>query len=233
MDITHESICEPVGILPWVQYFSMFVVIDSFLTGLFLGAGMNTAYDKKTRWFLLHSIGNAITMFTIWDEVILGITHPDDMYQMSTNHKGTIIVYTLHMYHSLFFKLTLQDWIHHIVFVFMGLTYSLLYQPFLAAALPLATINGIPGMIDYFLISMVRLNLVDRKRQKIVNAEINCWFRCPYGLFMSGCAYVSMIKHDEWSGLPGIVFVVLNSIYYGNQAVINTVMCNYPKLKKD
>ena len=187
-------------------------------------------FDKKTRWFLLHSIGNVFTVYVIWDELIIGLTNPIWLYQLPTKHRGFMVVFSLHLYHMIRFKLTYQDWIHHVVFVFLGLTYSVIYQPYIVTSLPFLSLNGIPGTVDYFLISLVREGLFERQRQKNINAFINCWFRCPYGIFISGCGYVSMLTNDRWAGIPCIIFVIINSIYYCNQAVKNAVQTKHIKV---
>ena len=128
----------------FLKYLLFVGIIDTLLYIPFRLLGKRTEFDKKTRWFLLHSACNMYTVYVIWDELVEGFTYPLTMYTSPTHHRGFMLVFNLHLYHMLRFKLTFQDWIHHVVFVFLGLTYSVIYQPYIVMSLPFLSLNGIP-----------------------------------------------------------------------------------------
>lgn len=87
--------------------------------------------------------------------------------------------------------------------------------------MPLISLCGLPGAIDYFLLALVRMGKIKKGSEKKVNALLNLWFRMPYGILLCGMALVSIIEYNKWECLPCVLFVFYNSIYYGIMVIVN------------
>ena len=181
--------------------------------------------DVKTRWFLLHIVGNVMTVVAIWDEVFIIIVDPLQAYVMPTRYLGYCVVVTLHCYHIVFFKMRPADWFHHLVFVGGGFGSAVILQPYIISSMPLFSLNGLPGALDYAMLVAVRLGRMKRLDHKWWNARINTWFRCPYSVMVCGVGYVGMVEHGTWQCAPCLILVLWNAVHYGEQAVENATYC--------
>ena len=94
-------------------------------------------------------------------------------------------------------------------------------QPYIISPMPLLTLNGVPGAIDYTLLFFVKQGVVEKSTEKYVNALLNSWFRNPVSIFIVGMGYCGIVQHQRWECIPCLLFVVFNSVYFGNQAIIN------------
>ena len=86
----------------------------------------------------------------------------------------------VHAYHLLAFKdLTLDDWVHHLVFggtiCFVGLVFN--SGPLLSVLA--FFLSGLPGGLDYLMLTLVKHELMERLTEKRWNARINVWIRSP------------------------------------------------------
>ena len=55
-------------------------------------------------------------------------------------------------------------------------------------------LTGLPGCIDYFLLGLVKLNILDKLKEKQINVYINNWIRGPGCVIGSAFTYVSWIN---------------------------------------
>jgi len=85
--------------------------------------------------------------------------------------------------------------------------------------------TGLPGMIDYTVLALVKNGRVMRLTQKKIYSYINPYVRMPGGTFAASLilqdAFQSGgdVKHYTCLALATIVFT--NSAYYGKQAIEN------------
>ena len=95
----------------------------------------------------------------------------------------------VHVYHMLAFKLSGPEYFHHLLFIpTLGFPGQLFdwgamgnFQAFF--------ISGLPGGIDYYLLSVG----YDRLEQKHISANLNIWCRMP-GLLVCGLLlYISLL----------------------------------------
>ena len=177
--------------------------------------------DPKARYFLLHAVCNLATVVLSFDDVMRFFANPLDAYVLPTRFYGLVVGLCLHAYHCLFFKMSSDDVFHHSVFALFGGCYTYAFQPYIVTSVPLMSMNGIPGMIDYTLLAGVRLGYVRKETEKELNATINTWFRCPYGVLVVGIGIPSLMQQRRWECVPCMLVALYNSIYYGRQAVEN------------
>ena len=116
------------------------------------------ARHTQARWFGLHVVANLwITMFCIPDVAFMLADPLGALADGRTNHWPTSLVFSVHLYHMLFFSgLHWIDWLHHILMVVVG-------APLLITGEmgPLMNFNnffmcGLPGGLDYAMLYAVR-----------------------------------------------------------------------------
>lgn len=180
-------------------------------------------YHEKTRWFLLHSISNIIVLYYIWDEFWIGLYDFTKIYSELTDNKAYGIVIALHIYHIILYSISEEDKFHHLWFAIGGALFTIMIQPYIGTSMALITLNGIPGAIDYFLLVLVRLKYINKLVEKKINAQLNLWFRMSYSIFLSGISFASLIINKQYICFPCLGIILWNSIYYGNQSIVNAV----------
>ena len=87
-------------------------------------------------------------------------------YTAPTKYRGYIVVVALHVFHAIFYEMRGPDWFHHIVFVGMGSAITVLVQPYVISTVPLLSLNGLPGAIDYLMLVCVRTGRMQRMTEK-------------------------------------------------------------------
>ena len=120
----------------------------------------------------------------------------------TVNHWPSCLVFSIHLYHMLFFKnLQWIDWLHHILMVVIGA--PLLITGELG---PLMNFNhffmcGIPGGLDYAMLFAVKHGWMSPLREKQYNSSINVWFRAPFLIIAATFAYIQNFIQD---GVPTV-----------------------------
>ena len=143
----------------------------------------------------------------------MGLIEPLYLYLYPTNFIGYSVIVSLHLYHCIFFNLNKQDIFHHILFVLIGCGYTILYQPYIASSMPLVSLHGIPGMIDYFLLFLVHIGKFELLEQKRISSLLNTWFRGPFSVYICGLAYTSILYHKRYECIFCVIIVFLNESY--------------------
>ena len=83
-----------------------------------------------------------------------------------------------HLWHSLAYALKPIDLIHHIPSIFICvICLSFGWGPVLN--IQILFLMGIPGGIDYFLLTLIKLKLLHPRVEKNINQSLNVWIRCP------------------------------------------------------
>jgi len=137
----------------------------------------------NVRWFFLHFFINLfITLATLNDLQFCLKNTEQCSYSIISNNSMLAIktAILLHLYHCIFFfnKLNHHDWTHHIVMV--GITGPLaIYFPSKQTSSGLWFMTGFPGMLDYGMLWLVKMKLIDKQIEKVVYKHINTWIRSP------------------------------------------------------
>ncbi len=188
------------------------------------------------RYYLLHSINNLGVVLTTYPAISYTFNNLYTFYEYPVDWRATIITGALHGYHIIEYhdKLTYNDYLHHGTMCFIALPIGIYINSGSMLDFSLFFMSGLPGMIDYFLLFLVRNNWMDRMTEKKWNNSINLWLRCP------GCISIStLIVAANMNVAPGIftdgqyflmsLIVFLNSwngIYF-----MNLVVSDYAKQK--
>lgn len=195
-------------------FFNLFVfekILNLFIT------------DSKSRWFFIHSYGNAIISFICLVNLFPLYNKPAkilDNYKESNN--TTILISILHIYHILFFECNKQDLFHHIAFVFIGNIIKFYYSIGYTIYFYQLFICGIPGCVDYFILGLQRLKFISKKKRILIANELNVWIRAPGLISSNTLMSIYFFKHLELSTalLYSVVcyfFTSFNGIYYMRQ----------------
>jgi hypothetical protein len=161
----------------------------------------------------------------------LSIAH-DTPYDIRASYVGILI----HIYHGLFFtKLTKEDIFHHVVFAGSFGSASLLYYWGPIVNMFLFFVCGFPGMIDYILLSLVKLNYIDKLTEKHLVTYIYMYIRSPgiiCTVFLGLCNMLSKLNQLS------IIFIFFASIVnflmiFNAQYYLNSVIVSYNRHKLD
>ena len=203
-------------------------IIDLLLC-IFLGT--------KSRWFQLHCAVNGIIVYYIKDDVYNLLLYPDKIRTLS-NPEELYYICILHLYHFLFFKNSKMDYFHHFVFVLCGALP--IYYFYNKNLIRLATLSGcgIPGMIEYFSLVLVKHDLMFTLKQKRLMSYVYNYFRYPFSVFSCSIIYYNHIlnKTPDVSGIT-VFYVIaisfLNSAFFNQLILENSIESYYNiKLKK-
>ena len=208
-------------ILQFISFFGFYVGVDNILIG-------NKCEGK---YYFIHGINNALITYLTFDDIVSTFTDFNTVLSATTSILPSIITYSLHIYHIAVYykKFNLDDWLHHIL---MGAALVVAHQ-FNSGRLinySLFFTTGLPGMIDYFLLFLVKNNKLESIVEKRINNYINLWLRSP------GCishAVLTLLVYNMYKEtlLSGYIYQIgylftssmtyWNGIYFMNKVVIS------------
>lgn len=188
----------------------------------------NVLKPRKGRYYIVHSLANAcITALSIQDVISIYKNPYASMDDSSTALWSSSITYSVHFYHfaSYYKTFRFDDWLHHILMIFVALPLAGYFGSLKLLSHSLFYTTGLPGMIDYALLFLVRNNKIQRFTEKSVNRLLNIVIRCP------GCvihSYLTLILVQEvtnpveqYIGTITGLLVYWNGIYFMDQVVGN------------
>lgn len=192
------------SIIPYIVYFSIFDIVLTYLN-------LNGVY------YILHVIHN-IT-------VICDVLRPS--YNQIPIHTVDLVI-GFHIYHIIMYlkKLRCIDWAHHILMC--GILVLIYYEniggiPFRYA---LFFTTGLPGMCDYFILSLERNGYVSNNCYRIFSKHINVWIRGPGCVIASfeiakfSYSYLNNRKNwEQWICYIFSILVFWNGCYFAMKAV--------------
>lgn len=195
-------------------------------------------FSTTIRWFMIHSMTNIIIGLLCIPGVMQFWNHPEssfdsdgleDMLLSPTSKWPLTLTVVLHMYHIMAgFRLSAQDWFHHIVFIptlaFPGMIYDWgCFCNWFAFF-----ICGIPGAIDYAILALQKMNMAVAYNQKRISANLNIWVRLPGIIFGVGIGFIlfrqKRYRVPDLAILCQLILMPLNAIYYSKQSIINYVL---------
>jgi hypothetical protein len=195
-----------------VLFFSILFAIDKlFLT--------------KARWFILHFIANAIVCYATFNDVISIVTDP--LNNQFREHTAGNVIMALHLYHMLMFKnIQFIDWVHHIVMMTILIcTYS--YQEGIYVAnYNMFFLSGLPGGIDYLLLTLVKYDVISKLREKYINSKLNVWIRGPGIIVGAYLLFLQWIKGLISAPVYILVFI-LAGLLWNAQFFTERIISNY------
>jgi hypothetical protein len=228
------SMVEHNGITTTLFYFFSFF-------GFYVSVDVLMGKKYEGKYYFIHGLNNALIVYLTYSDLILTFTDFNSVLINNINILPSIVTYSLHTYHTFFYyhKFRFDDWLHHIL---MGAALLTSHQ-FHSGRLinySLFFTTGLPGMVDYFLLFLVKNDKIESIIEKKVNTWINLWIRCP------GCishAVLTLLVYNIYSKTlltsifekVGYIFTAVitfwNGIYFMNKVVTsyNNVVHNSKK----
>ena len=154
----------------------------------------------------------------------------ENSIDIQPNYYPLIATCALHIYHIIWYfnKLRFDDWLHHILMIFVLIPISLYINVGLFTNHALFFISGLPGAIDYLLLFLNRNNWIKKITEKSINCFLNLWIRAPGCVahaVLSIQAILIKLEKDNIStfnlilSLICVALVYWNGIYFMNQVV--------------
>uniref|UniRef100_A0A7S3I2B0 Uncharacterized protein n=2 Tax=Choreotrichia TaxID=141411 RepID=A0A7S3I2B0_9SPIT len=152
------------------------------------------ARNTKARWMALHTLANAAVCLFSWPEVSRAAEDPlNSCSGPAPTYVPAYIICAVHFYHLVGgFKLTLDDWVHHCVFVtYIGAACFAFEESGPLVNLIAFFMCGLPGGLDYMMLVLVKHGVLTSQTEKSWNSRINVWLRSPGLLLAAYCMFVA------------------------------------------
>lgn len=191
---------------------------------------------RQTKWYLVHTIGNAlIVAMTLGDMVqttvdpLKSIDNIPNYYQLTTLQTYPVIIMSaIHIYHiALYHKEMITiDWIHHLASSGLVGSVCTFYIRGSIVNHGLFFMCGLPGGIDYLMLSLNDLGYMTRFTEKRVNRLLNMYIRLPGILFNSYAGLINYLylEHFNYNLTLGSIVLLLdmwNAIYFAQRVTEN------------
>eukprot|EP00759_Apiculatamorpha_spiralis_P014080 PhF_6_TR20815/c0_g1_i2/m.29946 len=212
--------------LIWVAIFLVHFVFCDFLLSRIIDR------SNKGHWFAMHALANLYVVILAAPDLYSTLTDPmNGMSKGGCNHRlwscndvATSAILAIHMYHVLAYRnLTADDWFHHILFCTTILPLHFVYSwGVWANTLPFF-ISGLPGGIDYVLLTLVKTKVIHSLTEKKLNVYLNLWLRAPGLISVLVLNYIGFLYSDH--NIPAIpcigggMLVLFNAQYYSERVV--------------
>lgn len=174
------------------NYYELYTSVQIFLLISFCDILLQYFFGKKARWFQLHVVGNMIVMIDIFPDIIEFFSNPLIAYKPLKNHFSSYVIMIMHLYHLLTFRnLSKYDYIHHLVFVLLGVGPTIRYIKTNQIYLGYLACNGIPGIIEYGSLALYKNNKINLISQKFVSSILYIYLRLPLCIYGASLNYIA------------------------------------------
>ena len=140
----------------------LFIIKILLFLALYIFMDYMLGEEIKGKYYLIHSINNMIIVYLTLPALIHTYTNFDKFYEYNDDLNSVILTYSLHIYHIIvyFKKLRFDDWLHHILMIFVVMPLSILLEGGYLLGHGLFFLTGLPGSIDYLLLFLVRNDIL-------------------------------------------------------------------------
>ncbi|KAL1510689.1 hypothetical protein AB1Y20_006984 [Prymnesium parvum] len=186
----------------------------------------------RARWMALHFCGNVVVVASSLNDVISAMDNPiTSCVGRSSSELPTHVIIALHAYHLALFECSMSDVVHHVIFVGIIGSVGICFD----MGGPLKNliaffICGLPGGLDYLMLTLVKQDLMLPVTEKTWNSRINVWIRSPGLLLCAFCVYQA-VRHGPANSACAIqphiagflaTLLVINGQYYMQRVTGNT-----------
>lgn len=199
--------------------------------GFFIGTDLLLKINRiEGRYYFNHVLCNSIVVYNTFNSMLLCYNTYDmiNQTQITSLYNAKIIIYSLHLYHVLWYfnNLRRDDWIHHILMIgiVLPLTEIVPQNNIISHALFYTT--GLPGLIDYTLLFLNRNNIINKYFEKRVNTFLNLWIRAPGCIMNTNMSimaimsnYNQLTNNQLYGGMIMASLVYWNGIYFMAQVL--------------
>lgn len=181
-----------------------FIYASYYILGVIFYIFVDRQLSKKFegRYYLIHSMNNAVITYCTFPAIIHSFTDIDNFYSYRKSVMSTILTASLHSYHIVEYKdkLTYYDYLHHVTMCVVALPLGAYINSGSLLDYGLFFLTGLPGMVDYMMMFLVRNDKMKKNTQKMINNYINLWIRCP------GCVSQATLTTYAYINAPNDVF---------------------------
>ena len=177
---------------------------------------------KKARYYQLHTFINLLITFRIFTDIKNFFIDPINAYRLIDNNLDSYLIISLHFYHILIANsLNFIEIIHHLIFVAFGVVPVIFYINSNQIYLGYIACAGLPGVIEYSLLTLLKNNKISLYTQKYCTAYLYNYFRYPLALY--GCylnltlwRFNNILKNDNL-----YISIYINILLFINGSVFN------------
>lgn len=227
---------DDINLLDPVEYHEVALQVSICLIYIMFIDFVITPHIKATniRWIFLHIwINLVVTVFTAYDTFIC-LSDPDRCF---TERWSNSIPYMMgvvsHVYHLAAFKnLKFDDYLHHLTMAVLCAYFCWNYLQSRCINYGLFGLTGLPGGIDYVLLTLVKTGYIDKMVEKRFNVYNQVWFRNMFLQFGIGMFWYAFIKGKL--NLMGVIlasFTLWNGHYYMHGTLASFYSKHYKKPK--
>ena len=199
------------------------IILNFFLTYSIIIVGdriLVILFGSKARWFQLHSLINFIISINIFKDYLNIIINPNSGYRLLDNHILSYFILNLHIFHFIAFKnLGFYDYFHHLLFVGLGVLPTIIIVKTNQCYMGYMSCSGIPGIIEYFILSLYKNNKISLIKQKYINSINYNYFRFP--LCIIGATY-NFINYNNGNISDNyLITIYINILLFLNGSLFN------------
>jgi hypothetical protein len=215
------------------------IPIKMWTQGLLTFAGFVTAFSAADRalsafsfqnpYYLIHALHNAAIINLTVGDTIMTIVDFDKLHMYAPNFQAALLVAALHTYHILLYwkKLRLDDWLHHLLMIFVALPIGVIAQSSTLLGFSLFFSTGLPGCIDYSLLFAVRNGWFPRSMEKRVNRWLNVWIRSPGCVAHAALSLVYILgNHHQDDLMTAVALLPVALMYWNGQYFMQQVVAD-------
>ena len=183
--------------------------------------------SPKSRWFALHGVVNLVLAMECLPDIIVSLRNPIMCMRGELPYSlfPAYLSATLHTYHMLapwFRPLQTADYIHHLAFAGILGSCQLSYHWGPGSNIFMFFVCGLPGGIDYLMMSAVKEGALSSLTEKYYNNLINVWVLAPGCVGCSFWIYACWAAGNTTQIPPLAIFTCIalcyaNGQYYGSQ----------------
>jgi len=193
------------------------IVVSAFLSFCLLDTLFFYA-KMEGRYYAVHALHNAaITVFTA-PNVYKTLTDFSHVQDLVTPTIASEFIVALHVYHAVMYfrKLRFDDWLHHALMIGVALPLGVCSPPGSLMGYSLFFTTGLPGGIDYVLLTAVRNGWLDSAVEKRTNAAIQVWIRSPGCVSFAAFVCAFLTSHPEATRFYQIAALLTAALNYWN-----------------
>ncbi len=171
--------------------------------------------NKKRRWFFTHAIANTFITIYTFENFITCLYEPLLMAEDNINdYLPMNVAISLHLFHliSSYNNLTIIDWIHHLVSCLFCGFISQIFINGKMTQYALFFLCGLPGGIDYYLLTLNKYGLINKITEKKINVYLNMCIRLPGILFGTFASYICLLYNfnEKMTFIQNLVLTICN-----------------------
>ena len=202
-------------------YFTAFLFLFDFFAKYFLNDT-----NPKSRWFLIHFVGNIAIAISCMGSVWSLLHDPiHTLMNPTTNNLPLDLVTILHIYHLARYECTTADYFHHFLFVTAGNIIRFTTNSGEILPMTVVFVCGFPGAIDYMALYLIDKKIISKHTRINISVVINTWIRAPGLMFCFTLQYIAWMNEpktlvNNMMFLCGSIVTFFNGQYYLQQVLL-------------